>query len=99
MIDDIQAKTTVDTPAFAELLATIRETDPLGERTPAILWRKTGKSAQGKFMVKGQFAIIYIEDYIKLIKARADLARAKQMLKAGKSVDEVMTFLDEFLQP
>lgn len=96
MQDDIQAKTTVDTPAFAELLATMRETDPMGSRTPVVFWRKTGKSSQGKFMVKGQFAITYIEDYIKLIKARDELAKAKQMLKTGKSVEEVLLFLDEF---
>lgn len=96
MQDDIQAKTTVDTPSFAELLANIRENDPSGERTPVVFWRKTGKSAQGKFMVKGNFAITYIEDYLKLMKARQDLSKAKSMLRKGHTAEEVLAALDEF---
>lgn len=99
MQDDIQVKTTVDTPAFAELLATIRESDPMGSRTPVVFWRKTGKSAQGKFMVKGHFAITYIEDYLKLLKSRDQLQKVKQMLKTGTPVCDVLAALDEFTIP
>jgi hypothetical protein len=70
MQDDIQAKTTVDTPNLAMLLHTMKEHDLLDERIPVVFWRKTGKSKEGRFMEKGKFAVCFLEDYIKLLRFR-----------------------------
>jgi hypothetical protein len=75
MQDDIQAKTTVDTPNVEMLLRTMKDHDPLDERSVVIFWRKTGKSSGGKFMEKGRYAITYMDEYLNLLKKRelADL--------------------------
>ena len=81
MTDDIQAKTTTKAPDFVELLAGIKQHDVLDERMPVVFWRKTGKSPSGRFMVQGQYAVAYLEDYLKLLQAREAL-RALQPLLA-----------------
>jgi hypothetical protein len=70
MQDDIQAKTTTTTPNIELLLQSMKSLDTMDERTPVVLWRKTGKSAGGKFMEKGQYAACFMEDYIRLLKTR-----------------------------
>jgi hypothetical protein len=70
MQDDIQAKTTVDTPNIEVLLQTMKGYDVLDERTPVVFWRKTGKNKGGKFMERGRFAACFLEDYLKLMKYR-----------------------------
>lgn len=70
MQDDIQAKTTTDTPNIEDLLRSMKEHDIMDERMPVIFWRKTGKSSNGKFMEKGKFAMCYMEDYLQLLKYR-----------------------------
>jgi predicted SprT family Zn-dependent metalloprotease len=67
MVDDIQAKTTVNSLSIHDLIENMKQHDVLDERRPVIFWRQTGKSAGGKFMVKGHFAISVLEDHVKLL--------------------------------
>jgi len=70
MIDDFQAKTSASPVKFEQLLMGLREQDHNMERIPAVLWRKTGKSKEGKFMERGRFAIVFMDDYFQLLKFR-----------------------------
>ena len=61
---DLQCKCTVPNPNYHELI----EKMPDNGKIKAVAHRKTAKSKTGKFMVKGEYVTVKLEDFLKLIK-------------------------------
>jgi hypothetical protein len=78
---NVQAKTSTKAIAYPKLLAEM----PVGEETNVILHKQTEKSEKGRFIARGRYAILELNDFIKIVGERN---------KLKKAFDEFVKYID-----
>lgn len=75
MMDSIQAKSSATIVPYPKLLDRIRQSNRPGA---VIFHEQTRKSEGGKFMVRDEFAITHLDNYMELLKCREALKKIMQ---------------------
>lgn len=93
---NIQCKTLSKAAPYPKLLAELKEhnKDPKGKRINVVFHKQTEKNDSGRFMPKGEYAILSLDDFLKIVKARDSYTKGYKLLE-----DHFDCIPEEFKEP